>query len=43
MQQSGVAERLSEAELERLAGEIGDASSFLKDILLRSASSGSAR
>ncbi len=32
MQQSGVAERLSEAELERLAGEIGDASSFLKDI-----------
>ena len=32
MQQSGVAERLSEAELERLAGEIGDASSFLTDI-----------
>jgi len=27
-----VAERLSEAELERLAGEIGDASSFLADI-----------
>ena len=32
MQRSGVAERLSEAELERLAGEIGDASSFLTDI-----------
>ena len=32
MEQSGVAERLSEAELERLAGEIGDASSFLTDI-----------
>ena len=32
MEQAGVAERLSEAELERLAGEIGDASSFLTDI-----------
>ena len=32
MEQSGVAERLSEAELERLADEIGDASSFLTDI-----------
>ncbi len=32
MQRSGVAERLSEAELERLAGEIGDASSFLTEI-----------
>ncbi len=32
MEQSGVAERLSEVELERLTGEIGDASTFLEDI-----------
>ena len=32
MDRSGVAERLSEAELDRLTGEIGDASAFLADI-----------
>ncbi len=32
MERTGVAERLSEAELDRLTGEIGDAAAFLADI-----------
>ena len=45
MDQTGLAERLSEAELAKLTGEIGDASGFLTDIreAVAAGSSGSGR